>query len=75
MLDAAERALYERGVDGVVALDALGPVVSRRLRLSGYIETPERYVLMVAPKRGLADDDPLLDASAWRFPLSDHDAF
>jgi hypothetical protein len=75
LLDAAERGLYARGVEGVVALDALGPAISQALKRSGYVETPERYVLMIAPKRDLADDDPLLDASAWRFPLSDHDAF
>jgi hypothetical protein len=46
-----------------------------RSRLSGFVATKERYMLMVAPKRSIAEFDPILDASAWRFPLSDHDAF
>jgi hypothetical protein len=75
LLRAAERAARERAVEGVLALDALGPVVSRTLRHAGYLDAGERYVLMVAPKRAITDDDPLLDAGAWRFPLSDHDAF
>jgi N-acetylglutamate synthase-like GNAT family acetyltransferase len=75
LLRAGERAVREREVDGVLALDALGAPVSRALREAGYLETKERYVLMVAPKRAIAEGDPILDASAWRFPLSDHDAF
>jgi N-acetylglutamate synthase-like GNAT family acetyltransferase len=75
LLRAAERAAREREVEGVLALDALGPAVSRVLRWAGYLDTRERYVLMVAPKRSIDDRDPILDASAWRFPLSDHDAF
>ncbi|HLT37462.1 MAG TPA: hypothetical protein VK034_14315, partial [Enhygromyxa sp.] len=75
LLRAAERAAREREVDGMLALDALGPAVARALRLAGYLDTGERYLLMVAPKRSIADGDPILDAGAWRFPSSDHDAF
>lgn len=75
LLRGAEAALRDRGVDAVLVLDALGPSVADALKYAGYFETNERYVLMVAPKRSIADDDPILDAKAWRFPLSDHDAF
>src|SRR5690606_38074498 len=64
LLHAGERALRQHEVDAVLALDALGPTVARVLREAGYLPSKERYVLMVAPKRSIADDDPILDASA-----------
>jgi len=75
LLRAIERRAHARGADGVLVLDSLGPAVSRVLRAAAYLDTGERYVLMVAPKRAIAAGDPILDPSAWRLPLSDHDAF
>jgi N-acetylglutamate synthase-like GNAT family acetyltransferase len=75
LLRACERDLRAREADGVLLLDSLGPRVSKLARLAGYLDTGERYVLMVAPKKKIDEGDPILDAAAWRFPLADHDAF
>lgn len=75
LLRTIERRARDEAADAVLLLDSLGPAVSRLARMAGYLDSGERYVLMAAPKRKIASEDPICHADEWRFPLSDHDAF
>ncbi|PRQ02266.1 hypothetical protein ENSA5_25020 [Enhygromyxa salina] len=76
LLHGVERRVRAQRADGVLLLDALGPTLSALARRSGYGDSGERFVLEVGDTPAVDADDadgPLLDADAWRVPLSDHD--
>jgi len=74
-LARAERHLDQEGCELVLFLDGLGAAVERRLREQGYHDSPERYDLLLWPKKGPMAESALGALDAWRFGFVDHDAF
>jgi hypothetical protein len=72
---AVERWAHGRGCHAVLALDGPGALPAGTLRRTGYLPSPERYVLLVWPGREPGPGSPLLELQRWRFGFGDHDAF
>jgi len=70
---AIESFARRANTDVVLVLDGVADQ-SRLWEQAGYPVTPEWYVLLVAPAERAADR-LFGDATSWRFPFAEHDAF